>query len=60
MISIGTTFNYDIPLNKQVFMIKKAGFTHISFGGGNLKHSGYLTASGQRNIRTDTKEAGLK
>lgn len=60
MISIGTTFNYDIPLHEQVFMIKKAQFTHISLGGGNLEHSRYLHISGQKNIRKITKEAGLK
>ncbi len=60
MISISTTFNYDIPLHRQVFMIKKAGFTHISLGASNLEHSGYFTAAGRRNIRKPTKEAGLE
>ena len=60
MISIGTTFNYDIPLREQVFMIEKAGFTHISLGGGNVEHSGYLTAMGQKSIRKVTRETGLE
>ena len=58
-ISIGTTFNYDIPLKEQLPMIKKAGFTHISLGAGDLEHSGYLTAEGQRNVKELTQDTGL-
>jgi len=40
-LSIGTTFNYAIPLKDQLPMIKAAGFTHVSLGA-DLDHSGYL------------------
>ncbi|MFA5031725.1 MAG: sugar phosphate isomerase/epimerase family protein [bacterium] len=60
MLSIGTTFNYDIPLKTQLPMIKAAGFTHISLGGGNLEHSGYLNITGQRNLKEMIQDSGLK
>ncbi len=50
MISIGTTFNYDIALKDQLPMIKEAGFTHISLGA-RIEHSGYLAVNGRKNIR---------
>lgn len=31
-ISISTCFNYSIPIEKQIPMIKKTGFSHISIG----------------------------
>ena len=30
--SISTTFNYDIPIEEQLLLIKQAGFTHLSLG----------------------------
>lgn len=30
--SISTTFNYAIPINEQLVLVKNAGFTHISLG----------------------------
>ena len=50
MISIGTTFNYEIPLEQQLPLIKNAGFSHISLGA-RTEHSGYLSSSGQRAIK---------
>jgi sugar phosphate isomerase/epimerase len=51
MISIGTTFNYDIPLETQLPLIREAGFSHISLGGGKTEHSGYLGDDGRKRIR---------
>ena len=39
--SISTTFDYRIPIEQQLPMIRKAGFTHVSFGM-NYEHSGLL------------------
>ena len=50
VISIGTTFNYDIPLKEQLPLIKRVGFSHISVGA-RLEHSGYLTMSGRRKVK---------
>jgi len=51
MISIGTTFNYDIPFEIQLPLIREAGFSHISLGGGRIEHSGYLEDEGRKRIR---------
>lgn len=51
MLSIGTTFNYDIPLETQLPLIREAGFSHISLGGGNTEHSGYLGDEGRKRLR---------
>lgn len=51
MISIGTTFNYDIPFEIQLPLIREAGFSHISLGGGRIEHSGYLEDEGRKLIR---------
>lgn len=59
-ISISTTFNYDIPLRKQLPMIRKAGFTHISLGGGRLEHSGYLDTNGQKKLTEMLETSDLK
>ncbi len=40
-ISISTTFDYKVPLSEQLPMIRKAGFTHVSFGM-DYSHSGLL------------------
>src|SRR4030042_4940620 len=58
-ISIGTTFNYEIPLKEQLPLIKKTGFTHISLAGGNLEHSNYLTAEGQKSVKEMVGGEGL-
>jgi sugar phosphate isomerase/epimerase len=49
-LSIGTTFNYDIPLREQLPMIGRIGFRYVSLGT-RLEHSRYLTASGRKNIK---------
>jgi sugar phosphate isomerase/epimerase len=59
MISIGTTFNYDITLEKQLPMIKSAGFSHVSLGA-RIEHSRYLTLQGQKSIRQLLEENDLE
>jgi len=58
MISIGTTFNYAIPLRKQLPLIKNAGFTHVSIGA-RIEHSNYLEDEGRKSIRTMVESNGL-
>lgn len=50
-IGISTTFNYGIPFKSMVRMIKEAGFTALSLGGGNVEHSGYDKREGRRAIK---------
>lgn len=59
-LSIGTTFNYAIPLREQLPMIQAAGFTHISLGGGNLDHSGYLDPIGRKILRKWLSDFDIK
>ncbi|MRR09564.1 sugar phosphate isomerase/epimerase [bacterium] len=49
-LSIGTTFNWDIPLDRQMALCARAGFTHLSIGAGNPGHSGYLTVAGRQRM----------
>ncbi len=58
-LSIGTTFNYCIPLKDQLPMIKAAGFTHISLGA-NLEHSGYLDPSRRAELKSWLTGSGLQ
>ncbi len=58
MISIGTTFNYDIALKDQLPMIKGAGFSHISLGA-NIGHADYLSGTARRNIKAMVMDHGL-
>jgi sugar phosphate isomerase/epimerase len=58
MISIGTTFNYGIPLRDQLPLIREAGFTHISIGA-KLEHSDYLENEGVRDIKAMVNDQGL-
>ena len=57
-ISISTAFNYEMPLADQLPMIKKSGFTHISFGS-STSHSNNLSAPGQAELRRMVSGAGL-
>lgn len=59
-LSIGTTFNYNIPLKRQLHMIESSGFTHFSIGGGEPEHSGYLTKKGRKKINVLKNQAGLQ
>jgi len=58
MISIGTTFNYEIALKDQLPMVKEAGFSHVSLGA-RIEHSNYLTTAGQKIIRGMVESHGL-
>ena len=49
-ISIGTTFNYGIPLREQLRLLARVGFRYISLGA-RVSHSGYLSPSGRRRIK---------
>jgi sugar phosphate isomerase/epimerase len=57
-ISISTVFDYTIPFHKQIPMIRKAGFTHVSLGA-DESHSKYLSGEGRRRIKTLLKESKL-
>lgn len=59
VISIGTTFNYDIPLREQLPMIGRVGFRYISLGA-RFEHSGYLIASGRKRIRKLVASHGIR
>jgi len=59
-LSIGTTFNYAISLKEQLPRIKAAGFTHISLGGGDLSHSGYLDAGRRKDLRYQLADNGIR
>lgn len=59
-ISISTGFNYDFSFSELLTLISQAGFSHVSLGGGDPDHSGYLHPAGQANIRRLTSAAGLK
>ena len=41
-VSISTSFDYDVPVERQLALIEEAGFTHISLGAREA-HSGYLS-----------------
>jgi L-ribulose-5-phosphate 3-epimerase len=57
-ISIGTTFNYDIPLSEQLTLVARTGFRYVSLGA-RAEHSGYLTTSGQKRIKKLAARLGL-
>jgi len=48
-LAIGTTFNYDIPFEAMLPLVKNSGFDTISVGG-RRDHSGYHTESGRKTI----------
>lgn len=59
MISIGTCFNYDMPIEEQIPLIKDAGFSHVSLGADD-KHTGYLDPAGIKELKTLVRNNGLK
>ena len=59
-LSIGTTFNYAIPLKEQLPRIKAAGFTHVSLGGGDLGHSGYLDPERRKDLNRWMTDNGIR
>ena len=50
-ISISTCFDYSVPLDVQLGMIREAGFTYVSFGR-NFDHSGILDAERLNTIQS--------
>jgi len=58
-VSIGTTFNYDIPLREQLPMLGRLGFRYISLGA-RVNHSGYLSTSGRRRIKKMVASHGIR
>jgi sugar phosphate isomerase/epimerase len=59
-LSIGTTFNYAIPLKEQLPRIRAAGFTHVSLGGGDLGHSGYLDPERRKDLNLRMTNNGIR
>lgn len=58
MISIGTTFNYEIALKDQLPKIREAGFSHISLGA-NIDHADYLSGPARKDIKAMVRDHGL-
>jgi sugar phosphate isomerase/epimerase len=58
VVSIGTTFNYDIRLREQLAMVSRVGFRYVSLGA-RVDHSGYLTASGRQRIKKHLTGQGI-
>lgn len=56
--SIATSFNYDIPIERQIHLIAEAGLTHLSLGA-MFDHSGYLEAGRRRDLRAKIADLGL-
>lgn len=59
MTSISTTFNYNIPLEKQLQLIKEAGFEYVSLGM-NYEHSGILNDNKLQELALNIKTMGLR
>lgn len=57
-ISISTCFDYSIPFEEQLCMIRNAGFAFISFGS-NYQHSGILHPVGLKNAVSAVRANGL-
>lgn len=58
-ISISTCFDYLIPIEKQIPMIKSAGFSHVSIGG-NYEHSGIFDSDRLKNLKSALAEHNLR
>jgi sugar phosphate isomerase/epimerase len=56
--SIATSFNYDLPIERQIPLIAEAGFSHLSLGV-TPEHSGYLEAARRRELRARLADSGL-
>ncbi len=59
LISIGTTFNYDIPLSSQLDLLERAGFRYVSLGA-RVVHSGYLAGRGRNKIKKMLADHGMR
>lgn len=58
-LGLSTTFNYDIPFDSMVKLIKESGFSALSLGGGNVEHSGYHTPEGRIMIQKALTDNGI-
>jgi sugar phosphate isomerase/epimerase len=56
--SVATSFNYDVPIEKQVRLVAEAGFSHLSLGS-LPDHSGYLEAPRRRELKGRVADQGL-
>ena len=56
--SVATSFNYEIPIDKQLELIAYAGFSHLSLGA-LPEHSGYLDARRRRELKSRMADLGL-
>jgi hypothetical protein len=56
--SVATSFNYDIPIERQIRLIAEAGFSHLSLGA-TPDHSGYLEAARRRDLKARMADLGL-
>ncbi len=57
-VSIATSFDYTVPIERQLPRIADAGFTHVSLGA-RVNHSDYLSATGRRRLRRLVERYGL-
>jgi sugar phosphate isomerase/epimerase len=57
--AIGTTFNFDIPIEDMVPMVSQAGFRRISLAGGNALDSGYLKLDIRERILRTCSQHGV-
>jgi|GEM_PF-652105 len=58
-ISISTCFDYNIPIDEQIKLIAKSGYSYISLGESE-EHSQYLTKKGRKRLKGLLNEYNLK
>jgi sugar phosphate isomerase/epimerase len=59
MLSISTSFNFNIKIKDQLPMIREAGFTHVCLGG-KPEHTGYLDKKGIVELKKLLDDNNLK
>jgi len=57
-ISIATSFQYQMPLDRQIPCVAQAGFSSVSLGG-RVGHSGYPDRAARRRIKSQLAECSL-
>jgi len=58
-LSIGTSFDYNLPLDAQLPLVAAAGFTHISLGG-RAAHADYASPAGRDRLKARLGVHGLR
>jgi sugar phosphate isomerase/epimerase len=58
-ISISTSFLYELPIEEQIPLVSKAGFTHVSIGC-NPNHSGHLNKFKRNKLKKILVDNNLK